>query len=192
MYGEAQLPQRFRDVIRTIYRIGKKRNILVGTVAKAIPSADTQGSEMTSPVADLPYLELAEEFYQAFRDLPPNGPSGIPVNWPRYFALCHAIELALNAFLLAHGMTEQQLKGSAYGHNITALMAEAILRGLKIDPTVRSNIELLTEPHQKYWPRYPRQSGPVVIIDQLEEPSVELLKAVRLAIRGGNVLYIRY
>jgi len=71
-------------------------------------------------------------------------------------------------------------------------MTEAILRGLKIDPTVRSDIDLLTEPHQKYWPRYPRQSAPVVIIEQLEKPSVELLKAVRLAIRGGNVLYVHY
>lgn len=145
---------------------------------------------MASPVADLQYFELAEEYYQAFRHLPPNGPSGIPVNWPRYFVLCHAVELALNAFLLAHGMTEQQLKGQ--GHNISALMSEAILRGLKVDSTVRSEIELLTEPHQKFWPRYPRQNGPVVIVDQLEKPSVELLKAVRLAIRGGNVLYVHY
>jgi hypothetical protein len=146
----------------------------------------TEG-EMTSLVADLQYLELAEEYYQAFRDLPPNGPSGKPISWPRYFALCHAIELALNAFLLAHGMTEQQLK-SQYGHNISALIAEAI----NIDAKVRSDIKHLTEPHQKYWPRYPRQSGPAVAIDQLEGPSVELLKAVRLEIRGGNPLHVKY
>jgi hypothetical protein len=147
---------------------------------------------MTSLIADLQYLELAEEYYQAFRDLPPNGPSGKPVSWPRYFALCHAIELALNAFLLAHGMTEQQLKTQTHGHNISALIKEAIVRGLNIDAKVHSDIKHLTEPHQKYWPRYPRQTGPVVIIDQLEGPSVELLKAVRLAIRGGNVLYVKY
>jgi hypothetical protein len=84
------------------------------------------------------------------------------------------------------------VKNQAYGHNIPALIAEAIARGLNIDAKVRSDIELLTQAHQKYWPRYPRQSGPVVIIDQLEEPSVEILKAVRLAIRGGNVRYVRY
>jgi len=147
---------------------------------------------MTSPIADQQYLELAEEYYKAFLDLPKDGPSGIPVNWPRYFALCHAIELALNAFLLALGVTEQELKGKAYGHNITALMKEAIKRGLSLDPKVRTDIELLTDVHQKYWPRYPRQSGPVVIIDQLAKPSVELLKAVRLAIRGGNPLHVKY
>jgi hypothetical protein len=147
---------------------------------------------MTTPIVGLQYLEKAEEFYQAFRDLPADGPSGISVSWPRYFALCHATELALNAFLQVHGMTEQQLKSTACGHNISTLLAEAIARGLNINAKVRSDIELLTELHQKYWPRYPRQSGPVVIIDQLEEPSVEVLKAVRLAIRGGNVLFIQY
>jgi hypothetical protein len=39
-----------------------------------------QGGGMTSPIAGLQYFELAEEFYQAFRDWPPNGPSGIPVS----------------------------------------------------------------------------------------------------------------
>jgi len=154
-------------------------------------SQPTEG-EMISPIADLQYLELAEDFYQAFRDLPPNGPSGSPVSWPRYFALCHAIELALNAFLLIHGMTEEQLKRQPYGHNISALIAEAIKRGLNINAKVRSDIERLTEPHQKYWPRYPRQSGSAVIIDQLEGSSVELLKAVRLKIRSGNVLHVQY
>ena len=65
---------------------------------------------MTNPIADLQHLQLAEEFYKAFRDLPPEGPSGVPVNWPRYFALCHATELALKAFLLAHGWTDQQIR----------------------------------------------------------------------------------
>ena len=89
-------------------------------------------------------------------------------------------------------MTEQQLKTQTHGHNISALIKEAIVRGLNIDAKVHSDIKHLTEPHQKYWPRYPRQSGSAVIIDQLEGSSVELLKAVRLKIRSGNVLHVQY
>ena len=95
----------------------------------------------------------------------------------------------MNAFLLIHGMTEEQLKRQPYGHNISALIAEAIKRGLNINAKVRSDIERLTEPHQKYWPHY---CGSAVVIDQLEGSSVELLKAVRLKIRSGNVLHVKY
>jgi hypothetical protein len=31
---------------------------------------------MTNPITHLQHLELAEEFYQAFRDLPPDGTVG--------------------------------------------------------------------------------------------------------------------
>jgi hypothetical protein len=71
---------------------------------------------MASPVAQLQHLELTEEFYKAFRDLPEKGPSGIPVNWPRYFALCHATELALKAFLLAHGWFDRQTRSPVFRH----------------------------------------------------------------------------
>src|SRR5262249_6415808 len=121
----------------------------------------------TSPIAQFQYLELAEEFFQAFLVLPPKGPSGIPVNWPRYFALCHAIELALKAFLLAHGRSNRQLMDIVFRHNISNLMAEAIRLGLNISKTARADIDLLTQAHQKYWPRYPdKRTGPVYIIDQ--------------------------
>jgi hypothetical protein len=146
-----------------------------------------------NPFAQLQHLELAEEFFQAFRDLPPNGPSGIPVNWPRYFALCHATELALRAFLLAHGKSDQQLRKFILRHNISNLLAEAIRLGLKISPAARADIDLLSEAHKEFWPRYPKQTGgSVYIIDQFEKPVVELLTAVKRAIRAGNRLWVQY
>jgi hypothetical protein len=148
---------------------------------------------MTNPITYLQHLELAEEFYKAFRDLPPDGPSGIPVSWPRYFALCHATELALKAFLLAHGWTDQQTKDVAFRHNISNLMAASISLGLKISQTTRADIELLSEAHKKFWPRYPRETGDsVFILDQFENPFVELLTAVAAAIRGGTRLWVQY
>jgi hypothetical protein len=51
---------------------------------------------MVCPHGLMPYefLERAEEFYQAYRDLPARSPP----SWPRYFMLCHSIELALKAY----------------------------------------------------------------------------------------------
>jgi hypothetical protein len=92
---------------------------------------------MASPVAQLQHLELTEEFYKAFRDLPEKGPSGIPVNWPRYFALCHATELALKAFLLAHGWFDRQTRSPVFRHDISNLMSEAIQLGLNISLAAR-------------------------------------------------------
>jgi hypothetical protein len=148
---------------------------------------------MTNPVAQLQHLELAEEFYKAFRDLPQNGPSGVPISWPRYFALCHATELALKAFLLAHGWSDQNIRDVAFRHDISQLMAQAIAHGLNISPTARADIDLLSQAYKGFWPRYPKQdNGPVFLIDQFEKPFVELLSAVALAVRGGNRLWVKY
>jgi hypothetical protein len=115
---------------------------------------------MTTPIAPLQHLELAEEFYKAFRDLPQNGPSGIPVSWPRYFALCHATELALKAFMLAHGWSDQQLtRDVVFRHNISNLMAEAVKLGLKISEAARSDLDLLNEAHKNFWPALSEEDG---------------------------------
>jgi hypothetical protein len=160
--------------------------------------------ESRKAIAPLQHLELAEEFYKAFRDLPRDGPSGAPINWPRYFALCHATELALKAFLLAHGIRYQQIekeknknrkkeeKKIKLAHDISVLMEEAIARGMHIGPLARSEIELLSKAHKEYWPRYPEARGPVFVIDHFETYVIELLTAVALAIRMGNRLYVKY
>ncbi len=140
---------------------------------------------MTNPVSYLQHLELAEEFYKAFRDLRRRG--------RRAYQLCHATELALKAFLLAHGWTEQQMKGRPFGHNISNLLAEAIKLGLNIGPLALSEIDRLSQAHEEFWHRYPKQTGdPVFIIDDFEKYIVELLTAVALAIRGGNRQWVQY
>jgi hypothetical protein len=42
------------------------------------------------------------------------------------------------------------------------------------------------------WARYPVQTGPAFLIEQFEQPVVDILKAVVQAIRGGNRLYANY
>gem|GEM_PF-6567937 len=49
---------------------------------------------MVCPHGLMPFLARAEEFYQAYRDFTAQSPA----LWPRYFLLCHSIELALKAY----------------------------------------------------------------------------------------------
>lgn len=53
------------------------------------------------------------------------------VSLPSYFFFGRSIELSLKAFLLACGMTESELKFRKFGHNLEALLDEAIKRGLE-------------------------------------------------------------
>lgn len=51
---------------------------------------------------------------------------------PTEFLYWHSIELFLKAYLLADGMKLSELRKRKYGHNLTALTAEAKKRGLKL------------------------------------------------------------
>jgi hypothetical protein len=126
------------------------------------------------------FLERAEEFYQAYRDLPITPPP----SWPRYFMLCHSIELALKAYLTARGYSPTELRGE-FGHDLTRLLTEAVSAGLPLGVLSRSEIEPLDEAHRKFWARYPNEIGkPVFVIDGFETYARELLLHVANFIRG--------
>lgn len=122
------------------------------------------------------HMQLAEDFFQAYRDLPRRLP---PRSWPRYLMLCHAVELALKAYLLQHGATPKDLKAKALRHSINELLTRATNKGLLLSPAVQTEIRLLHEAHEKFWHRYPKEnSKPVYIIEQFESPTRQLLDAV--------------
>jgi hypothetical protein len=58
------------------------------------------------------HLRLAQDFYQAFCDLPPRTP---PQSWPRYLMLCHAVELALKAYLFITARRQRNLSPKMSG-----------------------------------------------------------------------------
>lgn len=80
----------------------------------------------------LDLIARAEEFFQAFKDLPKR----TPPSWPRYFLLCHAIELALKAFLTRQGVTASRLKQIDLRHDLANLLAEAVNLGLALGSPV--------------------------------------------------------
>jgi hypothetical protein len=129
------------------------------------------------------HLQLAEDFYQAFRDLPQRLP---PQSLPRYFLLCHAIELALKAYLVFYGATPKELKQTGVRHNLANLLTRAINAGLSLGASAQADIKLLSEAHEKFWPRYPKEdSTPIFTIEQFEAPARELLDSVAAALFGG-------
>ena len=129
-------------------------------------------------------LDRAEEFFKAFTQLSPL-PWGRWISWPRYFLLCHSVEIGLKAFLASRGVTEPKLR-TEFGHKIDPLMRVALAKGLNIGVLAASSLMQLDEAHTKHWPRYPREEGkPVFAIENFEPNVRELLEAVSQSIRGG-------
>jgi hypothetical protein len=130
-------------------------------------------------------LDRAVEFFDAFRQLPLL-PRGRWISWPRYFLLCHVIEMGLKAFLASRGVPEAKLRRKEFRHNIDRLMREALAKNLNIGVLAASQLMLLGEAHAKHWSRYPREQGkPVFTIDSFEPFARELLQGVSQSIRGG-------
>jgi hypothetical protein len=128
------------------------------------------------PIYAYELMERAEDFYKAFKDLPRRHAP----DWPRYFLFCHALELALNAFLAARGLTKGQLK--ELHHSLRKLLAEAQRQGLSLSPSTATELELLDEAHSEFWHRYPAFGKPVFVIDPFAVCLEELFVAVRRAV----------
>jgi HEPN domain-containing protein len=125
------------------------------------------------------FLERAEEFLRACRALPKR----TPPDWPRYFMACHAVELALKAFLAARGRSVDEL-AKGFGHDLKKLLDEAMSEGLTIGVLARGELEQLNEAHTRFWHRYPKfDSKPVFIIDQFEVYIDELFRHVAQVVR---------
>jgi hypothetical protein len=127
-------------------------------------------------------LELAQragEFFRAYKELTPTPPP----SWPRYFLICHAIELALKAYVGARrALTQHELRAE-FGYGFAKLLTEAVSLGLALRPDTVRKLALLDEAHKAYWAHYPRESGdPVWVIEFFELRVVELLEAVSEAV----------
>jgi len=131
------------------------------------------------PVLVAQYIEYAVEFINAYKKLE----SGHPPSWPRYFLFCHSIELILKAFLWHTLVDETKLSGWCNSHDIVKLFATAYGEGLRVDDSVRSELELLSTAHKEFWPRYPMtKSQQVFVIENFDSYLEQLLTQVNSAI----------
>ena len=141
---------------------------------------------MTDPYTFLPseYLGYAEQFHDAFHELAERHPNA---SWPRYFLLCHSIELALKAFLLHRGATLDELKDRGLRHKLDKLVTEAVAKGLPLKQETQNGIRALTDAHSEFWHRYPKAEGlrEFFTIEQFAPAAYELLNAVSIQVGGA-------
>jgi hypothetical protein len=83
---------------------------------------------MSTPILHFDFFDRANQFRRAYRVLPNIGQ---PPEWPKYLLFYHAMELALKAYLIQQGVSEQVLKDE-FGHDIKKLVDEAVKRGLPL------------------------------------------------------------
>jgi hypothetical protein len=95
---------------------------------------------VTAHMSPVGLYMYASEFLHAAKAAPP---SEIPLLPARTYLICHALELALKAFLSLKGRSLDQLASGAFGHNLDALLAEAQKLGISV--VVRLNVRQLAE-----------------------------------------------
>lgn len=92
--------------------------------------------------------------------------------------LCHAIELALKAFLAKLGATPERLKYD-FGHKLDELVNEAVGKGLPLTTKTQDGIKALNKARTEFRHRYPGE-GPVYA-----PAARELLNAVSREVHGA-------
>jgi len=101
------------------------------------------------------YMHRARMFRDAAMKLPDY--SSAEQYWPKYALLTHAIELSLKAF---HRYSIQNGKPppgkEPKQHNLRGWYRLALQYGLKDEPGVASNVDILSELHLTHYTRYPQ------------------------------------
>lgn len=97
-------------------------------------------------------------------------------NWPRYFLLAHAAELAIQAVLVSAKAASGRTVGPAPGnHDLSALYEYACKHGLKSNPQVLGELSYLSEIHKNHVARYPRSPGQVWLASGFDDAVDNLL-----------------
>jgi hypothetical protein len=73
---------------------------------------------------------------------------------PSQILTCHAMELALKAFLSKRRFTAAKLRNKSYGHDLDRLCDEAMKFWLLLSPMNRKVIQAINEYHHKNLIRY--------------------------------------
>ena len=144
-----------------------------------------RGHDPAPALPGIRVLCLREPVYDAFNKLGADHlqPS---ISWPRYFLLCHSIELALKAYLAKLGATPLRLQFE-FGHKLAELVDEVVGKGLRLTPETQGRIKALAKVHSNYWHRYPwewENSDGVYVIEQFIRAAHELIDEVCKEVHG--------
>ena len=98
-------------------------------------------------------VALASEYRRAAGTLLPNGRRGQPLSWAPYrLAAIHAVELYLNAYLLATGHAPSSVRGEH--HNFASLAGRAIEAGLCLRKRTVRHLQELASSREYLASRY--------------------------------------
>ncbi len=140
---------------------------------------------MPSNPISLDFIRGSELYYNAYRQVTPAWFP--PHDGPRDFLLCHCLELALKAYLLATGFTEESLKKRPFQHNLANLLDAVVEQSLVIDEHTLIRLRFLSKPHEEFWTRYPRPlrvGEAIVTIGQFGPLVEDVVRNVGKRIRG--------
>jgi hypothetical protein len=99
-------------------------------------------------------------------------------NWPRYFLLAHAAELAIRAVLVSAkaGPLGRAVGPEPSKHDLSALYEYACKHHhLKSNPQVLDELSYLSEIHKNYVVRYPKSPGQVWLASEFDAAVDNLL-----------------
>ena len=97
-------------------------------------------------------------------------------NWPRYFLLAHAAELAIRSVLVRAKTAGERAAGREPGnHDLATLYTYACKVGLKSNPKVLDELQYLSEIHKNHVARYPKSPGQVWVASEFDDAVDALL-----------------
>jgi hypothetical protein len=139
-----------------------------------------------NPHAAFEFLQMAEQFFGGYKLIPDRR----PMDFAKYFLFCHAIEVALKAYLIKTGDSVDDVK-SKYRHDLVQLLRSCRKRGLAITDRDVDWLSSLGPPHKRYDARYPKEDwsqGGMPTIQQFEAEGLKLLDAVATAVHGAPMI----
>jgi hypothetical protein len=146
----------------------------MGSSMKPTPTLDT-----TQQFAAYDYLARARAFREAAHLLP-DIHNGQP-NWPKYFLLGHAIELALKAVEKYCQQSPRYQKPSGErpkNHDLVGWYEWAKLHGLPSNGEIEKLMPHLSELHLEHFARYPQPLRGVMLISDFDDLVDNILSEV--------------
>ncbi len=142
-----------------------------------------------TPFRALPLALEAQRFLARARQfrrvaMPLHDMDGPEPNWPKWFLVTHAIELAIKAFIVSceDANVPAPAAPKPANHDLVALYDYAVLYGLKRDPAVTKELPHLSELHQMHYARYPQATvKPVALIADFDDMVDQLITDVSQA-----------
>jgi hypothetical protein len=127
------------------------------------------------------FLNDANNFREAGIGLPPSGLFG-----PKNYLLCHSVELAMKAYLLATGSTLDDVE--EIGHDLKKLNRLCGQRGLILShPSACQNLAWIAPAHKEHSLRYARPGGITMPGDiEFNQFSLSVIKDVTPAVREAE------